>query len=170
MLSKLGMMEASEATEKLTATLNGYKFEAEDATEVVDKLVNIDLIAATSSEELATALQYVASMASSAGVSFDRMIALIAVGSETTRLSAETMGNAWKSMLSRFQQVKAGADVDEMGESINNVEKVLNKFNIQMRTTDGEFRIFQDVLDDVALSWENFSSVEQAQIATAMAG
>ena len=109
-------------------------------------------------------------MASSAGVSFDRMIALIAVGSETTRLSAETMGNAWKSMLSRFQQVKAGADVDEMGESINNVEKVLNKFNIQMRTTDGEFRIFQDVLDDVALSWENFSSVERAQIATAMAG
>lgn len=109
-------------------------------------------------------------MASSAGVSFDRMIALIAVGSETTRLSAETMGNAWKSMLSRFQQVKAGADVDEMGESINNVEKVLNKFNIQMRTTDGEFRVFQDVLDDVALSWENFSSVEQAQIATAMAG
>ena len=43
MLSKLGMMEASEATEKLTATLNGYKFEAEDATEVVDKLVNVDL-------------------------------------------------------------------------------------------------------------------------------
>ena len=58
MLSKLGMMEASEATEKLTATLNGYKFEAEDATEVVDKLVNIDLIAATSSEELATAILY----------------------------------------------------------------------------------------------------------------
>lgn len=170
MLSKLGMMEASEATEKLTATLNGYKFEAEDATEVVDKLVNIDLIAATSSEELATSLQYVASMASSAGVSFDRMIALIATASETTRLSAETIGNAWKSMISRFQQVKAGVEVDDMGESLNNVEKVLNKFNIQIRTSSGEFRDFQDVLDDVALSWDNFNSVEQAQIATAMAG
>ena len=43
MLSKLGMMESSEATEKLTATLNGYKLSAEDAMDVVDKLVNVDL-------------------------------------------------------------------------------------------------------------------------------
>lgn len=35
--------------------LNGYKLGADDAMNVVDKLVNIDLIAATSSEELATA-------------------------------------------------------------------------------------------------------------------
>lgn len=71
MLSKLGMMDANEATEKLTATLNGYKFSASQATDVVDKLVNVDLIAATSAEELATALQYVASQSSSAGISFD---------------------------------------------------------------------------------------------------
>lgn len=43
MLSKLGMMDANEATEKLTATLNGYKFSASEATNVVDKLVNVDL-------------------------------------------------------------------------------------------------------------------------------
>lgn len=43
MLSKLGMMDANEATEKLTATLNGYKFSASQATDVVDKLVNVDL-------------------------------------------------------------------------------------------------------------------------------
>lgn len=55
MLSKLGMMDSTDATEKLTAALNGYKLSADDAIGVVDKLVNIDLIAATSSEELATA-------------------------------------------------------------------------------------------------------------------
>ena len=170
MLSKLGMMDANEATEKLTATLNGYKFSASQATEVVDKLVNVDLIAATSAEELATALQYVASQASSAGISFDQMIGLIAVGSETTRLSAETIGNTWKSVLARMEQVKAGANIDEEGESINNVEKVLNKFGIQLRDTNSQFRNMGDVLDEIGAKWETFDSVAQAQIATAVAG
>ena len=71
MLSKLGMMDSAEATEKLTAALNGYKLSANDAIGIVDKLVNIDLIAATSSEELATALQYVSSQANAANISFD---------------------------------------------------------------------------------------------------
>lgn len=170
MLSKLGMMDANEATEKLTATLNGYKFSASQATDVVDKLVNVDLIAATSAEELATALQYVASQSSSAGISFDKMIGLIAVGSETTRLSAETIGNTWKSVLARMEQVKAGAKIDEEGEAINNVEKVLNKFGIQLRDSTSEFRNMEDVLDEVGNKWNTFDSVAQAQIATAIAG
>ena len=163
-------MDANEATEKLTATLNGYKFSASEATNVVDKLVNVDLIAATSAEELATALQYVASQSSSAGISFDKMIGLIAVGSETTRLSAETIGNTWKSVLARMEQVKAGAKIDEEGEAINNVEKVLNKFGIQLRSSNSEFRNMEDVLDEVGNKWSTFDSVAQAQIATAIAG
>lgn len=118
MLSKLGAIEASEATEKLTAVMNGYKKSTEEAIEVVDKLVNIDLIAATSTEELATSLQYVSSFANMAEVSLDKMIGLIAVGSETTRLSAETIGQGWKSIFSRLENVKAGKSIDDMGESI----------------------------------------------------
>lgn len=57
-------------------------------------------------------------MAKNAGMEIDQMIGLIAVGSETTRLSAEVMGNSWKSILTRMQQVKAGVDVDDMGESL----------------------------------------------------
>lgn len=52
---------------------------------------NKTLIAATSSQELATSLQYVSSMASNAGMEIDQMIGILAVGSETTRLSAETI-------------------------------------------------------------------------------
>ena len=60
MLSKLGMMDAAQATELMTATLNGFKLTAEDALSVVDKLAAVDLAFATSSEEIAVALQYVA--------------------------------------------------------------------------------------------------------------
>lgn len=39
-MSKLGNMDSADSTEKLTATLNGFKLEASDAMGVVDKLVD----------------------------------------------------------------------------------------------------------------------------------
>ena len=54
-------------------------------------IITKTLIAATSSQELATSLRYVSSMASNAGMEIDQMIGILAVGSETTRLSAETI-------------------------------------------------------------------------------
>jgi len=39
-LQKLGNMEATDATEKLTATMNGFQMEVSETAEAVDKLVN----------------------------------------------------------------------------------------------------------------------------------
>lgn len=41
-LSKLGNLEAAEATEYLTSALNGFKLGAQDASSVVDKLIALD--------------------------------------------------------------------------------------------------------------------------------
>ena len=150
--------------------MNGYKLEAEDAITVVDKLVNADLIAATSTEELATAFQYLAAFANTAGVSIDKMIAMLTTASETTRLSGETIGQAFKSIFSRLQNVKAGKNVDDEGESINDTEKTLKKYNITLRESSTEFRNMEDVLDEVGRRWQEFDSVEKAQIATAISG
>jgi TP901 family phage tail tape measure protein len=48
MLSKLGALESAEATDYLTAVLNSYKLEAKDAERVVDRLISVDNVAATS--------------------------------------------------------------------------------------------------------------------------
>jgi TP901 family phage tail tape measure protein len=170
MLSKLGMMDSAEATEKLTAALNGYKLSANDAIGMVDKLVNIDLIAATSSEELATALQYVSSQANAANISFDKLTALIATASETTRLSAESIGNAFKSIIARMQNVKLGKFIDDSGESINDTEKILNSFGIALRDSNKEWRNLEDVIDEVGSKWDSFTSVEKDAIGVAIAG
>lgn len=111
-------MDASEATELLTSTQNGYKLSVEETLEVVDKLSALDLEYATSASEIATSLQYVASTAESAGVSLDQLMALITVGSETTRLNAESIGQAWRTLISRFTNVKLGKYVSEEGEDL----------------------------------------------------
>lgn len=90
-LSKVGAMESAEATELLTSSLNGYKLEAQDAMTVVDKISSIDLEAATSSYELATALSRTANSANDAGVSFDKLLAMIGTTSSVTRKSASTI-------------------------------------------------------------------------------
>lgn len=90
-LSKVGAIESSEATQLLTSSLNGYKFAAEEAMSVVDKISSIDLAAATSSYELATALARTANSADDAGVSFDKLLAMIGTVSSVTRKSASTI-------------------------------------------------------------------------------
>lgn len=90
-LSKVGAIESSQATELLTSSLNGYKLEAKDAMSVVDKISAIDLEAATSSEELATALSRTANVANDSNVSFDKLLAMIGTVSSVTRRSASTI-------------------------------------------------------------------------------
>ena len=169
-LSKVGAMESAEATQLLTSTLNGYKFSAEEAMNVVDKVSAIDMAAATSSEELMTALSRTANSADNAGISFDKLLAMIGTVSSVTRKSASTIGESFKTIFSRMSNVAAGKDIDDEGESLNDVETSLNKMGIALRSSQNEWRNFEDVIDEVAGKWDSFTSTQQAQIATAIAG
>lgn len=171
MLSKVGMIDAAEATELMTATLNGFKLSADDAMGIVDKLSAVDLAYATSAEEIAVALQYVASSSGMANVSLDKMIGLITVVSQTTRLSAEQIGQSFKTIIARMQNIKVGKFVDsETGESLNDVEKVLNNVGIRLRESATEWRNIEDVIDEVGQRWESFNDIEKSAITTALAG
>lgn len=90
-LSKVGAIESSEATQLLTSSLNGYKYSAEEAMTVVDKISAIDLAAATSSQELAVALSRTANIADDSSISFNKLLAMIGTVSSVTRRSAETI-------------------------------------------------------------------------------
>ena len=69
--------------------------------DIVDKLVSADLSYAASSSEISTALQKVSSSAGQAGLGLDKLIGLITVSEEKTRQSAEVIGSAWQSIVSR---------------------------------------------------------------------
>jgi len=169
MLSKLGALSAAEATEYLTSTLNSYGMAAEEAVSIVDKLVQVDNISATSTKELATALRYSAATAKEAGVELEQLVSYIAVVSSTTRQNAESIGQGMKTMFTRMQDIKAGA-IDEDGLGLNNVESALARVNIALRDTPTSFRDMSAVLEDVAAKWSTLNDIEQANIAKAIAG
>lgn len=170
-LSKLGKIESADASEYLTASLNGYKKSASEAIDIVDKLTAVDMESASDAGGLAVSLSKTASAANMAGVSFDRLVGMVATVKEVTQDSDESVGNMFKSIFSRMNQIKAGKFIDaETGEALNDVEKVLNKVGIAIRDANGEFISSEKIMDDVGSKWESFDSTTQRAVATAMAG
>lgn len=171
MLSKLGMIESSEATTDLTAVSKAYGISIDNVSKIVDKFTKIDMEAATSAGDIATAMSYTATSANSAGISLDKLSGMIASVAEVSQAGAEQVGTFFKTTFARMSAVKAGDLIDpETEENISNVETVLNGLGIKLRSSGGEFRNFGDVLDEVAGKWKSYSSVNQAAIASAFAG
>lgn len=170
-LSKLGQIESAKASEYLTSALNGYKKSASEAIDIVDKLTAVDMESASDAGGLAESMSRTASAASMAGVSMDKLIGMISTVKEVTQASDESVGNMFKSVFSRMNQIKAGKFIDEeTGESLNDTEKVLNKIGISMRDTNGQFLSSEKILDEVGSKWKSFDGVTQRAVATAMAG
>lgn len=170
-LSKDAELSSSDASEILTATLNGFQLAADQASRVNDILTSIDLESASGADSIGKALMKVASQANNAGVSLEKTSAIIATIKDVTQDSDESIGTAMKSILSRMNQIKAGKFVDsETGESLNDTEKVLKKIGVSMRDNTGMFRDSEGVLDDIAKKWKTLDSNSQKAVATATAG
>lgn len=171
MLAKLGQLDAAAASKALTSAMKGYKVAVEDSTSVVDKFTAVDMEAAVSAGDIATAMAETAASADIAGVSMDTLIGYIATVAEVTQDGAESVGTFFKTLFARMGNVKAGKFIDdETGESLNDVEKVLGSLGISLRDEQGLFRNFAVILDEVGQKWESYNNVQQHAIATAFAG
>lgn len=160
-------MGNEEATTALTAAINGYKLSSQEAMDIVDQLTTLDLRFAASAGGIATALSKVASVAAQSGIELEKMEAILTITQDQTQQSADTIGNAWNSVLQRMNNIAAGKNVDDMGESLNNVDKVLAKVGLSLRDETGQIRDLGDVLDEVAANWNTYTRNQQNQISTA---
>ena len=175
-LARLGFMDMNSATTSLTAVLKGFNLQATESSKIVDKLTKLDAEYATTAGDIATALSRTAAVARSANLDLDQTAAMLTTIIDITQQDAGSVGNALRTILSRYGNVKAGVfsgiaeDGEGTSESLNDVEKVLNAIGISIRSTSTEMRGFDEVLDDLAEKWDNLNDVEQNAVATAMAG
>lgn len=66
-----------------------------------------------------------------------------------------------------MNNIAAGKDIDDMGESLNNVDKVLSSVGLSLKDEEGQIRDLGDVLDEVAAKWDTYTRNQQNQISTA---
>lgn len=170
-MAAISQQDLSTAVDQLTSTMNAFGMSGDDAANVVDVFANMAGKTATDVEELATAMARTASIAKNAGMTFEQTTAFIATMEETTRLSAETIGNSMKSIIARFQKLKADPEsLLEDGVNANDVEKALKKANVALRDTEGNFRNIGDVIMELSAKWDTLDTNTQKYIATMAAG
>lgn len=171
------MISQSEATTALTSALKGFKLEASEVASVVDKLTKVDQVAAVSAGGIATALSKSAVSANLAGMSMDELIAAVSTIGEVTQKSMDSVGEAMKTLLARYGNVKASVftqigldDGGETTDNINDIEKVLRTLGIRVRSSSSEMRSITDVLDELASKWDTLDTVTKNAVSTAFGG
>lgn len=170
-LSKIGDLSSEDATKTITAAMKSYDLGVNDVMDFVDKISAIDMASATDVGGLATAFNEVAANARNAGIEVDKVLSYAAVIGETTQESMASVGTSLNAIFSRMGNIKLSRLKDpETGEDLSNTETSLRNVGIELRETTGEFRDFDEVLDEVAANWSSYSEVEQRSIASSIAG
>ena len=156
-------------SEQLTSVWNGFKVNAEQTEEYVDKLAAVAAISASNLEELSTGMSKVASAASNLGVDIDQLTAQISTIVSVTRQAPESVGTALKTIYARISDLKLG-ESDEDGLGLGDVSGGLKKLGINVLDAEGELRDLGTVIEEVAGKWNTWTSAQQAAIAQLMAG
>ena len=107
-MARIAGLDYAETTDMMTAALRGFNMELNEtsAKRINDVYSELAAITASDTEELGTAMQRTASIAHSAGMSFEGTTAFLAQAIETTREPAENIGTAMKTIVARFQEMK----------------------------------------------------------------
>ncbi len=173
-MARISGLDYAEATNYMTNAVRSFKMEMTDAQRVVDVYSAIAAASATDTTELAEAMSKTASSAEAVGSSFENTTAMMAVMIEATRESASNIGSAMKSIISRYGEMTSDPSkiVDSEGQemSLNKVDKALQSVGISIHDATGQFRDFDDVIMELAESWDTIDKNTQRYIATVMAG
>ena len=178
-LSRLGFMDMGQSVTALTSVMKGFRIEATNSMDIVDKLTQLDAKYATTAGDIATALSRTSAVAREAGLSLDQTAAALTTMIDVSQQDASSVGNAFRTILARYGNVKATAftslvgdseDIDDTNGSINDTEKVLGAIGIKIRSSSSDMRDFDDVMDELADKWVTLTDVEKNAVATALAG
>lgn len=178
MLAKTGFMDTDDAAESLVTIANAYKYEADEMENVISKFLALDTASNTVAGNLSSAIAKAASNAQMAGVSIDELGGYISQLKNTTGKSENEIATALNAMFSRVGNVKLGkyeieledGTSEDITQSLNDTERMLKNVGIQLRSSKGEFKDVDDILQEVSEHWKDFNSVEKNSIAKTFAG
>ena len=175
-MARIAGLDYAEATDMMTAALRGFNMELNEtsAQRINDVYSKIAAVTASDTEELGTAMQRTASIAHSAGMSFEGTTAFLAQAIETTREPAENLGTAMKTIIARFQELKKNplemSEVDGEEVDYNKIDTALKTIGVDLKDTNGQFRDLDKVFLDISQRWDGLTQTQQRYIATTAAG
>lgn len=173
-LATLAGLDFEKATSQMTAALRGFHMEMEESSHVTDVYSELAAHAAADVNGIAYAMSKTASIANSAGMSFENTAAFLTQMIETTQEAPENIGTALKTIIARFTELKenvAGTSESEFDDlDYNKVDKALKTVGISIKDTTGQFRNLDEVFLELSSKWNTLDRNSQRYIATIAAG
>lgn len=173
-LATLSGLDYEEATSSMTAALRGFHMEMDQGSHITDVYSELAAKAAADVEGISNAMNKTASIANSAGMSFENTAAFLTQMIETTQESPENLGTALKTIIARFTELKenvAGTAESEFDDlNYNDVDEALKSVGISLKDTTGQFRDLDDVFLELSKKWNTLDRNTQRYIATTAAG
>jgi len=124
---------------------------------------------ATSSAEIAEGLQKFASIGNTVGLSYEYAASALATITATTRESADTVGNALKSLFARIQGLNLGETLED-GTTLNKYSAALAKVGVNIKDANGNLKDMDRILDELGERWQTLGREQRVALAQTVAG
>lgn len=160
---------AEEMSEMLTAVWNSYQVGEEELEKYVDIMAALGAATATSTEEIATAMQKVAATANTVGVSMQQMSSIIATVSSVTREAPESIGTSFKTILARIGDLKLGKTLED-GTTLGTVSGKLKSIGVDVLDANGNLNEMGDILESLMAKWNTLTDAQKTATAQVVAG
>lgn len=173
-LATLAGNDFSTATEEMTSAIRGFRMEMDNGAHVTDVYSELAAHAAANVDGIAQAMARTASIANSAGMSFENTAAFLTQVIETTQESAENIGTSLKTIIARFTELKtnvagtADSEFDDL--DFNKVDTALKSVGVSLKDTNGQFRDLDQVFLELSKKWSTLDRNTQRYVATIAAG
>lgn len=166
--AKAAGQSTADMADQLTAVWNTYQMQGDELQRAASVGAKMGAETAIEFKDIAEAMQISASAASQMGVSYDSLAAIIATVGETTKQSASVIGNAYKTIFSRFYNLKAAGEEGavELGQISNN----LKKLGVDIMDSSGELIKLDTVIQNVGNSWDTYTQKQKIAIAEQVGG
>lgn len=170
-LANISQQDTATTSDQITTMMNAYNFSGNlaEIDRAMDSWAEVANVSAADVEEIATASQKAASTAYTVGLTMDQLNAQIATIESVTREAPENIGNALKTIYSRFADISLGETLDD-GVDLGQIAQTLGKVGVDVLDEAGQMRNVGNIMEDLMVIWDTMSQTDQSAISTVIAG
>lgn len=160
---------AQTVSDQMTAVWNNFYDGSKSLEYYSDVMVELGAATASSTDEISEGVNKFAATAKTVGLSYEYATAALATVTARTRESADTVGNAFKTLFSRIQGLNLGETLDD-GTTLNKYSKALNAVGINIKDQSGQLKEMDQILDEMGDKWSTLGDAEKMALAQTVGG
>ena len=168
-MANVARESAETISDQMTAVWNNFDNGSKSLEYYADVMTALGAETASSTAEITTGLEKFAAVAETVGLSYEYATTALATITDTTRQSADVVGNALKTLFARIQGLSLGETLED-GTDLTKYSEALAKVGISIKEQDGSLKEMDTILDEMANKWGTLAKDQQVALAQTVAG